>query len=40
MDERQQEVTLIGAGIIGLCCALYLQEKGYRVRLLDRLAPS
>ncbi len=40
MGDRRQDVTLIGAGIVGLCCALYLQEKGYRVHLLDRLAPA
>lgn len=40
MADRGREVTLVGAGFVGLCCALYLQEKGFRVHILDRLAPA
>ncbi|MGB7242282.1 MAG: FAD-dependent oxidoreductase [Sulfitobacter sp.] len=35
-----QTVTIIGAGIVGICCALSLQERGVRVRLIDRGAPG
>lgn len=33
-------VTVIGAGIIGLCCASYLQRHGRQVRLVDPLPPG
>ncbi len=32
----KQEVTVLGAGIVGICCALHLQERGFQVRLIDR----
>lgn len=34
------QVTIIGAGIVGLCCALSLQDRGFRVRLIDRGEPG
>lgn len=37
---EQRDITVIGAGIVGVCCALYLQREGYRVTLLDRDAPG
>jgi D-amino-acid dehydrogenase len=33
-------VTVLGAGIVGICCALELQRRGYEVRLLDRRGPA
>ena len=36
----QGTVAVVGAGIIGLCCALALQKKGYQVTLLDPNAPG
>lgn len=33
-------VTVIGAGMVGTCCALYLQNEGFRVILVDRKAPG
>ena len=33
-------VVVIGAGIIGACCATYLQQQGARVTLVDRQAPG
>ena len=33
-------VTIVGAGIVGICCALSLLEKGVKVRLIDRGAPG
>ena len=40
MTDNQQEVAIIGAGIIGICCALSLLERGVRVRLIDRDEPG
>ena len=37
---RDTEVTILGAGIIGICCALSLAERGARVRLIDRGEPG
>lgn len=33
-------MTIVGAGIIGISCALYLQQRGHRVRVLDPLGPA
>jgi D-amino-acid dehydrogenase len=30
------QVTIIGGGVIGLCCAYYLQKAGYEVTVIDR----
>ncbi|WP_050603774.1 FAD-binding oxidoreductase [Ruegeria sp. 6PALISEP08] len=35
-----EQVTIIGAGIVGLCCALSLQDRGIAVRLIDRGEPG
>ncbi|SPJ30631.1 NAD(P)/FAD-dependent oxidoreductase [Falsiruegeria mediterranea] len=35
-----EQVTIIGAGIVGICCALSLQERGIPVRLVDRGDPG
>ncbi len=35
-----RDVTIIGAGIIGLASALALQRDGHRVKLIDRLPPG
>lgn len=32
----QKKVTVIGGGVIGLCCAYYLMKAGHEVRLIDR----
>ena len=34
------DVTILGAGIVGICCALSLQEKGLSVTLVDRNGPG
>lgn len=39
-SEDNSSVTIIGAGIVGICCALSLLEKGRRVRLIDRHDPG
>jgi len=30
------QVTIIGGGVIGLCCAYYLNKEGYEVTVIDR----
>jgi len=35
-----QSVTVVGAGIVGICCALELQRQGFEVSLLDRRGPG
>ena len=35
-----QAIVVIGAGIVGVCCALYLQRDGHRVTLIDRQGPG
>ncbi len=37
---EQNHVTVIGAGIVGVCCALYLQRAGFRVTILDERPPA
>ncbi|RQR35469.1 FAD-dependent oxidoreductase [Burkholderia sp. Bp9143] len=32
---RQESAVVIGGGIVGTCCALYLQRSGYSVTLVD-----
>ena len=34
------KIGIIGAGIQGVCNALFLQKKGYRVTLFDREKPE
>ena len=34
------EVTVIGAGIVGVCCALWLQRAGHQVTVIDREGPG
>jgi D-amino-acid dehydrogenase len=35
-----KSVTVIGAGIVGVCCALHLQREGFQVRLIERGEPG
>ncbi|GHS80217.1 D-amino-acid dehydrogenase [Pseudomonas sp. PAGU 2196] len=35
-----QQAIVIGGGIVGVCCALYLQRDGYQVTLVDPAAPG
>jgi len=30
------QVTIIGGGVVGLCCAYYLNKEGYQVTVIDR----
>ncbi len=36
----QPHATVIGAGIVGVSCAAFLQRAGFRVTLIDRLPPG
>lgn len=36
----EPDVTILGAGIVGICTGLSLAEQGVRVRLIDRDAPG
>lgn len=38
--KKDPQCIVIGAGIVGICTALYLQEQGRQVTLIDRLAPG
>ncbi|VEE06585.1 NAD(P)/FAD-dependent oxidoreductase [Neisseria animalis] len=35
MSDTQSTVIVIGAGIVGISCALHLQKQGYRVTVID-----
>lgn len=36
----QTQIVVVGAGMVGVCCALSLQRRGYAVTLIDRKAPG
>ena len=38
MTSDERSIAVIGSGIIGICSALYLQDKGFKVTILDRAA--
>tara|TARA_Y100001970_G_scaffold273684_1_gene372246 strand:- start:995 stop:1342 length:348 start_codon:yes stop_codon:yes gene_type:complete len=38
--EKKERIAIIGAGIQGICSALFLQNKGYNVTLFDRDEPG
>ncbi len=40
MDGKNKKVGIIGAGIQGVCNALFLQKKGFQVTLFDREEPG
>lgn len=39
MQQEPDHIVVIGAGIIGICCALVLRHRGFRVTLIDRDEP-
>ncbi|MFT5185617.1 MAG: D-amino-acid dehydrogenase [Flavobacteriales bacterium] len=39
-DMEKKDVVIVGAGVIGLCSAYYLQEAGRNVTIVDRLPES
>ena len=40
LPSAQEAAVVIGGGIVGVCCALYLQRAGYTVTLVDPEAPG
>ena len=34
------DTVVIGAGVVGMCCALFLQKQGCKVTVIDRLPPG
>jgi len=38
--NNRSDVTIVGAGIVGICCALSIAEKGLSVQLIDRDEPG
>ncbi len=40
MEEKNIKVGIVGAGIQGVCSALFLQKKGFQVTLFDRDEPG
>ena len=40
MTAQNHEFTVIGAGMVGVCCALYLQNEGFRVTIVERAQPG
>lgn len=42
MSEQQikQKSVVVGGGIVGVCCALYLQKEGHQVWLIDPAEPG
>ena len=40
LSENKRKFTVLGAGVVGLCCAVSLQRAGFSVTLLDRLDPG
>lgn len=40
LPANRESAVVIGGGIVGVCCALYLQRAGYAVTLIDPEAPG
>ena len=40
MPMKTHDVTIVGGGIVGICSALSLQDRGIRVRLIDKDDPG
>ncbi|MCY4139523.1 MAG: FAD-dependent oxidoreductase [Rhodobacteraceae bacterium] len=40
VNSNRSLIAVVGAGMVGTCTALYLQQKGFSVALLDRKAPG
>ncbi|MBK4771246.1 MAG: FAD-dependent oxidoreductase [Pantoea sp. Morm] len=38
--SNQQKSVVVGGGIVGVCCALYLRKEGHQVWLIDPAAPG
>lgn len=40
MSDGKHSIAVLGAGIVGVACALHLLRDGHRVTIIDRLAPG
>lgn len=40
MNNNQRRAVVVGAGIVGVCTGLALQERGWNVTIVDRLQPG
>lgn len=40
MEQNQKHIAVVGAGIVGVSCALWLQIKGFKVTLIDGNEPG
>lgn len=40
MGDGKHSITVLGAGIVGVACALHLLRDGHRVTIVDRLTPG
>ncbi len=40
MNQQEIDIAVVGAGVVGLCCAYKLQSAGYKVVLFDRDKPG
>ncbi len=38
--DQRQNIVVVGAGVVGTCCALEAAMRGHRVRLIDLRAPG
>ena len=39
-ERAKKSATVVGAGMVGVCCALYLQNEGYEVTVIDLNGPG
>ena len=39
-DNQTKKILVLGAGIVGICNALALREKGFEVTLIDKIYPG
>ena len=40
MSATEQKIIVVGAGVVGLSAALYLQRAGLKVEVVDPLPPA
>lgn len=40
LEEKQHDVVIIGAGIVGISAAIWLQRQGHKVAIVDREGPA
>ncbi|WP_176084933.1 FAD-dependent oxidoreductase [Martelella sp. HB161492] len=40
MRDEKRHIGIVGAGIVGVSCAIWLQRAGHKVTLIDRLGPG